>query len=101
MSDTPTPRTENAWKEFLYSGNARILAYEIATMERELAEAREQRDTAQKALFSTTEDYEKVVEQRDTLAEAMESIASGAVEEANCIKIARETLAAVKGGADE
>jgi hypothetical protein len=36
----------------------------------QLADAREQRDTAQKALFSATEDYEKVVEQRDTLAEA-------------------------------
>jgi hypothetical protein len=38
-----------------------------------------------------------VTEQRDRLAEALKSVASGAVYEARCIEIAREALAAVKG----
>lgn len=42
-----------------------------------------------------------VTAQRDKLAAALKSVASGAVGEANCIKIAREALAAVKGGKDE
>lgn len=39
-----------------------------------------------------------LIEQRDRLAEAVKSIASGAVQESMCIKIAREALAAVEGG---
>jgi hypothetical protein len=63
----------------------------IKKLERKLADARE-------GWMLSNEQTERAWKQRDTLAEALKSIASGAVEEANCIKIAREALAAVKGG---
>jgi hypothetical protein len=68
----------------------------------ELCEVKRQRDTAQKALFSTTEDYEKVVEQRDELADAankytIEHAKRGAVSTATIERL-EKALAAVKGG---
>lgn len=41
---------------------------------RDLSAVKEQRDTAQKALFSAVDDYEKAIEQRDRLAEALWSM---------------------------
>ena len=68
-------------------------------MERKLTAVTEQRDEALSDLaFSRdlyrlqTKTLDDVREQRDRLAEALQSIASGAVQEANCIKIAREAL---------
>jgi len=71
----------------------------LEDMERKLTAVTEQRDEALSDLaFSRdlyrlqTKTIDDVREQRDRLAEAITSIASGAVYEARCIEIAREAL---------
>jgi chromosome segregation ATPase len=118
MSDTPrTDAREWDWHEDCSLVDDMIVDADFARqLERELAEAREdrdvwkanhdnqvalnrllrdrpdlgeraklvdeliqERDTAQKALFSTTEDYEKVVEQRDALKSELDEMTARAI----------------------
>jgi chromosome segregation ATPase len=68
----PTHTAENLPE--MISDLAKALAEETAereNLEQKLAAVTEQRDTAQKALFSAVEDYEKAIEQRDKLAEEL------------------------------
>jgi hypothetical protein len=46
MSDTPTPRTDAVWNEWLRRGDAGRLRDEMAKLERELAAANGERDDA-------------------------------------------------------
>jgi hypothetical protein len=92
----------------------RALANEaIATWKK----TREERDTAQQALFSSEEDYEKAIEQRDRLAYALfmcrkelvdvlddinkERVPHDGDDFHEALRISKEALAAVKGGSDE
>ena len=104
MSDTP--RTDEAY--FPSGATMDTMKEEMEQLERELAVwkhevglLREQLAKADNALNDNILTFIDLREQRDRLAEALKSVASGAVEEANCIKIAREALASLKGGKDE
>lgn len=77
------------------------LERELAVWKHEVGLLREQLENADNALNDIILTFIDLRDQRDRLAEALKSVASGAVEEANCIKIAREALASLKGGKDE
>lgn len=77
------------------------LERELAVWKHEVGLLREQLANADNALNDIILTFIDLRDQRDRLAEALKSVASGAVEEANCIKIAREALASLKGGKDE
>jgi hypothetical protein len=81
----------------------RALANEaIATWKK----TREERDTAQQALFSSEEDYEKAIEQRDRLAEALRELCETLLNDkprdiTESLYKAGDALAAWKGGSDD
>ena len=110
---TDTPRTNRFYASFAdgecIPNQDEWLAL-CQSLESQLTAVTEQRDEALSELITAREDYRQSLlarafetEQRDRLAEALKSIASGAVYEDKCILIAREALqsldlAAVKGG---
>lgn len=92
-------KLEEAQQQILVKrSNNRRLDARNKRLESELAQATTNLHEVSSKL---AEEATELREQRDRLAEALKSVASSAVEEANCIKIAREALAAVKGGNDE
>ena len=120
MNDTPTPRMTEAWSKTsrtadgMYSSTpchidiAANCYKEGCVIERELTAAREEveiykRDNKQLRkdvvrIGSTLKDFK---EQRDRLAAALQQIASSDPNWRDCLLIAREALATVKGGSDE
>lgn len=70
---------------------------ECARLQRELTKALEENKKLIADMVMHERMSERFQDERDRLEEALKSVASGAVEEVNCIKIAREALAAVKG----
>jgi uncharacterized protein (DUF3084 family) len=68
---------------------------------RDLSAVKEQRDTAQKALFSAVDDYEKAIEQRDRLAEVLNDLWHHYSLTGAAYELIEKALAAVKAWSDE